>query len=219
MKKHILAVAILSASSSLVLADDLSYGNDMTAGVASTIDLYQIPFAADGETAIENAGGDTFTLTSGSLTQMNIVTGTNGGANEVTVDQSAATASIANVFINAQVVDTTEEPAPRAIGAGNAYTGRIADITTATDGIQDQQATDSTTLNTVTLTQSGTANIAGIAVAGESNTVTLDQSGKNTLAMISNDGHEMGITLTQASDNAVFNVALHSSSFSIIANQ
>ena len=212
MKKHILAVAILSTSSSLVLADDLSYGNDMTAGVASTIDLFQVP-------DVENAGADIFTLTSGTLTQMNIVTGTNGGANEVTVDQSAATASIANVFINAQVEDTTEEPAPRAIGVGNAYTGRIADITAATDGIQDQQTTALTTASNITLTQSGTTNIAGIAVAGDSNSVTIDQSGSNTLAMISNDCQEMSITLTQASDNAVFNVALHSSNFSIIANQ
>ena len=204
MKKSILALAILSTLSTAAFADDLSYGDDMTAGEFSTIDIFQVP-------EVENAGGDIFTLTSGAVTQMNIVTGTDAGANEVTIDQSAATASIANVFLNAQVEDTSTDEAPRGIGAGSTVTGKIADITLAADTLLGKQTEDDTTANIVTLTQAGTDGVAGVAIAGSTNLVTLTQEGTLNVAQLSVDGTENVIEVTQSADNTILNMFLHSS--------
>ena len=215
MKKSILALAILSTLSTAVFADDISYGDDMTAGEFSTIDLFQVPFAEDGETPLENAGGDTFTLASGTVTQMNIVTGTDAGANEVTVDQSYAIASIANVFLNAQVEDTSTDEAPRGIGAGSTVTGKIADITLAQDNILGKLTEDDTTAHIVTLTQAGTDGVAGVAIAGSTNTVSLTQVGEMNIAQLSVDGTENVIEVTQYADNTILNMFLHSSTQTI----
>ena len=215
MKKSILALAILSTLSTAAFADDISYGDDMTAGEFSTIDLFQVPFAEDGETPLENAGGDTFTLTSGAVTQMNIITGTDAGSNEVTVDQSAATKSIANVFLNATVEDTSTDEAPRGIGAGSTVTGKIADITLAQDNILGKLTEDDTTANIVDLTQAGTDGVAGVAIAGSANTVSLIQEGAMNIAQLSVDGTENVISVTQSAENTILNMFLHASADTI----
>jgi len=222
MKKRILAVAILSTLTTLAHADDFSFVQGTTTG--STIDMYQVPYAldsagvADPTAAIVNDGSDALTLSSGTGTQMNIMTGTEtGGQNTLTVDQSGATTSIANVALNAQVIDGSA--VLNDVGAGNYVTGQIADLTAAIDGIKGQQTAADTTLNTITLTQSGTSDIAAIAVAGTSNTVTLSQSGLLDKSMILVDGSNNTVTVAQANDNAVYNLALHASNETITVNQ
>lgn len=214
MKKRILALAILSTLTTLVHADDISFVQGETTG--STIDMYQVPFKDD--VAIINEGSDTLELSSGTNTQMNILTGTEtGGKNTITIDQSASTTSIANLAVNAQVVDGAE--VLNDVGAGNYVTGRIADITASIDGIKGQKTTEDTTLNTVSMTQSGESDIASVAVAGSSNTISLEQSGLADKAIILVDGSNNTVTVTQANDNATYNLALHTSDSTITVNQ
>lgn len=214
MKKRILALAILSTLTTLVHADDISFVQGTTEG--STIDMYQVPF--NGDVAIINEGSDTIALSSGTNTQMNILTGTEtGGNNTITIDQSASTTSIANLAVNAQVVDGAE--ALNDVGAGNYATGRIADITPSIDGIKGQKTTSDTTLNTVSITQSGESDMASVAVAGSSNTISLEQSGLADKAFILVDGSNNTVTVAQANDNTTYNLSLHTSDSTITVNQ
>ena len=217
MKKRILALAILSTLTTLVHADDISFVQGTTEG--STIDMYQVPFKGeDGDVAIINEGSDTIVLSSGTNTQMNILTGTEtGGQNTITIDQSASTTSIANLAVNAQVVDGDE--VLNDVGAGNYVTGRIEDITASIDGIKGQKTTDDTTLNTVSITQSGESDMASVAVAGSSNTISLEQSGLADKAFILVDGSNNTVTVAQANDNATYNLALHTNDSTITVNQ
>ena len=219
MNKRILTIAVLSALSTLAQADDISFAPG--AGTGSTIDMYQVVDTV-------NDGTDTVALSSGTLTQMNVMTGSEvGGANTLTIDQSAATNSIGNVALNASLPegsngygDTLND-----VGAGNysggdaTLYGLMADITLAVDGVKGQTTTDDTTGNTVTLTQSGTSDVATIAVAGSANTVELSQSGIGNISNILVDGSNNTVSVAQSNDYAVYNVSIHASGESITIAQ
>ena len=206
MKKRILTIAVLSALSTLAQADDISFAPG--AGLGSTLDMYQV-------VGTTNDGIDTVTLSSGTLSQINVMTGSEvGGANTLTIDQSAASDSIANVALNAGLtagngsyVDTLNDVGAGAYApADSTANGHIADITAAVDGVKGQVTTDATTGNTVTLTQSGTTDVAAIAVAGGTNTVELSQSGIGNISNILVDGSNNTVSVAQINDYAVYNV-------------
>ena len=219
MNKRILTIAVLSALSTLAQADDISFIPDAATG--STIDMYQVVDTT-------NDGTDTVSLSSGVLTQINVLTGTEvGGANTLTIDQSSALSSIANVALNANLTgnNTGYTDVLNDVGAGayapsdSTANGHIADITLATDGIKGQTTADDTTGNTVTLTQTGVYDVAAIAVAGSNNTVALDQNGNGDISNILVDGSDNTVTVTQDSSYAVYNIAVHASGETITVVQ
>ncbi len=170
MKKNILAVAVLSAICGFAQADDVS--NTTAAG---SVDIFQIGTTAEDNSA---AGAGTLTITSPATNEVNLVQG-NVADNLITIDQSAATTSKANLFINANNVNDANFA--NSYGVGDRVAGHITDVTLSEAGSvgasYDGTKELSGSLNTISLTQAADAEVANISVEGSGNSLTFSQTG------------------------------------------
>ena len=174
MRKNILAVAVLSAICGFAQADDVS--NTTAAG---SVDIFQIGTTAEDNSA---AGAGTLTITSPATNEVNLVQGAVAD-NLITIDQSAATTSKANLFINAN--NANDANFANNYGVGDRVAGHITDVTLSEIGSvgasYDGTKELSGSLNTISLTQAADAEVANIAVEGSGNSLTFSQTGAGVI--------------------------------------
>ena len=205
MKQRLLTLAILASLSSSSFADDISYDHTNTANQA-TIDIAQVSTTSD-------LTQDSASLLTGINTQINIAVGGNSILNTYSIDQSAATGgSIANLALEAQ--DSNANPF-----YGDVKTGRVEDNSQAATGLVTQNTTDTTTNNTITMSQAGDKDIASLSVAGGGNIISLAQSNANNFADVIVDGSNNTLTITQDTANATLATAIRSNGLNLTIAQ
>jgi len=180
MNKCLSSVILLSVSSSLALADDISNSGDGT-----SVDIFQV--------ASSLTTGGKVDIIQTATDQVNIVLG-NGVDNVVTINQSTDL-SVANILINAQLPDDTNT------GLGNRATGKVADVSVAIEGavgsIYDATSVEGGTENKVSLIQKGVGDISNVSVDGSTNSFKILQTVDNAVLNVTTHGTGQSITVTQ----------------------